>query len=119
MDFSLIATFTRLKCFCPCVVLGNIHTTLTEEICHMTPTPHWIFRNQSPKLSPPSLWNFQNFPTLPGYIAISYEGNRYLASFTRMPNFTSLMNFLLNSITDNKANSSCKFLMHSSHKQIL
>ena len=52
------------------------------------------------------------------YPPFPQEGNRYLVLFTRMPNFVSFMNFLLNSIADIKANSLCKFLMHSSHKQI-
>ena len=85
----------------------------------MTLPPLWYFLKSAPKVYPPPLWNFQNFPTPPRNIAISYWREQIRVLFPRMPIFVSFMYFPLNSITHIKANSLCKLVMHSSHKQIL
>lgn len=71
----------------------------------MTPPPLLDCPKLAPKVYPPPLWNFQNFSTPPGNIAVSYEGERLVVLFTKMPNVLSFMYFLLNYITDMKVNS--------------
>ena len=79
------------------MVPENIHTPPppTEGICRMTPPP---------------LWNFQNFRTPLEILLSLIEVNKEVVLFPRMPNFVSFMYFLLNCITDKRipyANSLC------------
>ena len=89
----------------------KIHTPPpTEGICRMTPPPHWVFQNRSPKFTPlPS--GISKIFAHPLEIFLSLiEVNKEVALFTRMPNFVSFMYFLLNCITDKRipyANSLC------------
>ena len=86
--------------FCKCVVPEKIYTPPPRKGFAIWP----LFPLDFPKLPlkftpPPPLRNFQSFCTPPGNFAISniIEVNKEVVFFTTMPNFVSLMYFLLNS----------------------
>ena len=94
------------------MVPENIHTTPTEEICRMTPSP-FDFPKSAPRLYPPPPFpsGISKIFALPLEILLSLiEVNNEVVLFSRMPNFVSFMYFLLNCITVKRipyANSLC------------
>ena len=85
--------------FSKCVVLENIHTPPPHgRDLPYDPPPLWIFQNWPPKFIPPLPSGISKVFSHPLEILLSLiEVNKEVVFFTTMPNFVSLMYFLLNS----------------------
>ena len=93
-----------------CVVPENIHTTPTEGIYRIAPSPLDFSKIGPQNLPPPPLRNFQNFCTPLEILLSLIEVNKEVVLFARIRNFVSFIYFLLNCIRDRQipyANSLC------------
>ena len=94
-----------------CVVPENIHTTPTDRICHMPPSPRDFSKISPQNLPQPLPSGISKIFAHPLETLLSLiEVNKEVVLFARMPNFVSFMYFLLNCITDRQipyANTLC------------